>query len=120
MFTTEKKKSRPASASTTTKKAAPNGKLTDSTPSRGKTTREAPNQKEMAISLQERQQLIAKAAYFRAQQRNFAPGGELDDWLQSESEVNRLLLGKQTAGVSTGNQASATQTTAGQSPRKRV
>jgi hypothetical protein len=119
MFTTEKKKSRPASASQTAKKAAPNGKLTDSTSSRGKMTREAPNQKEMAISLQERQQLIAKAAYFRAQQRNFAPGGEIDDWLQSESEVDRQLLGKQTAGASSGKLTSATQANAGQSQRKR-
>jgi len=31
---------------------------------------------------------IAEAAYRRAQQRNFAPGNELDDWLQAEREVD--------------------------------
>lgn len=43
----------------------------------------------------EREQMIAAAAYYRAQQRGFAPGGELDDWLQAESEVDRFLLGGQ-------------------------
>jgi hypothetical protein len=28
---------------------------------------------------------IAVAAYYRAEQRGFAPGGELDDWLQAEA-----------------------------------
>lgn len=31
---------------------------------------------------------IAEAAYFRAQSRNFAPGGELQDWLAAEQEVD--------------------------------
>lgn len=43
----------------------------------------------------EREQLIATAAYYRAQQRGFAPGGEPDDWLQAEAEVDRFLLGGQ-------------------------
>ena len=29
---------------------------------------------------------IAMAAYFRARLRGFAPGHELDDWLQAEAE----------------------------------
>lgn len=29
---------------------------------------------------------IAVAAYYKAQARGFAPGSELDDWLQAESE----------------------------------
>jgi hypothetical protein len=33
-----------------------------------------------------RQAEIAKAAYFLAQQRGFAPGHELDDWLAAEKE----------------------------------
>jgi hypothetical protein len=35
--------------------------------------------------------MIAKAAYFRAQQRNFEPGHELQDWLAAESEVDRRI-----------------------------
>ena len=33
----------------------------------------------------ERRQFIATAAYFRAERRNFVPGFELDDWLESGS-----------------------------------
>lgn len=32
------------------------------------------------------EEMIAVAAYFRAEQRGFAPGDELDDWFQAEAE----------------------------------
>ena len=35
----------------------------------------------------ELQQLIAVAAYLRAEQRGFGPGNELEDWLAAEAEV---------------------------------
>ena len=31
--------------------------------------------------------MIAEAAYYRAERRGFAPGGELIDWFQAEAEV---------------------------------
>lgn len=34
-----------------------------------------------------REQMIAEAAYFRAQQRGFEPGNEMSDWLQAEADV---------------------------------
>jgi hypothetical protein len=34
---------------------------------------------------------IATAAYFRAEQRGFQPGHELDDWLIAEREVHQRL-----------------------------
>jgi hypothetical protein len=37
--------------------------------------------------------LIAEAAYYRAEQRGFAPGGETEDWLQAEEEVRTRLEG---------------------------
>lgn len=43
------------------------------------------------ISDQERREMIAKAAYYRAQQRNFAPGDEQADWLAAEAEVDAIL-----------------------------
>lgn len=39
----------------------------------------------------DRHALIAKAAYFRAVRRNFAPGHELEDWLAAEAEVDEEL-----------------------------
>jgi len=38
-----------------------------------------------------REQMIALAAYFRAEKRGFAPGGEVQDWLDAEAELERLL-----------------------------
>ncbi len=35
-----------------------------------------------------REERIAISAYWRAAQRQFAPGGELDDWLAAEREVD--------------------------------
>lgn len=38
-----------------------------------------------------REQMIAEAAYFRAEQRGFAPGNEMSDWLQAEVDVESIL-----------------------------
>jgi len=35
-----------------------------------------------------RESMIAESAYYRAERRGFAPGGELDDWLAAEREVD--------------------------------
>jgi hypothetical protein len=43
------------------------------------------------VSEEERYQLIAKAAYHRAEQRSFAPGHELEDWLTAEAEIEMKL-----------------------------
>jgi hypothetical protein len=43
------------------------------------------------IDPEHRRALIARAAYFRAERRNFSPGYEQDDWLSAESEVDTLL-----------------------------
>jgi hypothetical protein len=42
---------------------------------------------------QQRWLLIAERAYLRASERGFAPGGELDDWLNAEREVDAQLGG---------------------------
>ena len=36
-----------------------------------------------------REARIAEAAYWRAEQRGFAPGYELEDWLHAEKEIDR-------------------------------
>lgn len=35
-----------------------------------------------------RRRRVAEAAYYRAQRRGFAPGHEVDDWLEAEKEVD--------------------------------
>jgi hypothetical protein len=39
------------------------------------------------VSPEELRKLILEAAYFRAKQRGFTPGYELEDWIQAEAEV---------------------------------
>ena len=43
------------------------------------------------VSEEERRGMIARAAYFRAERRHFAPGHELEDWVAAEAEVDRVL-----------------------------
>ena len=38
-----------------------------------------------------REAMIATAAYYLAERRGFAIGGELDDWLAAEKEINSNL-----------------------------
>jgi len=35
--------------------------------------------------------LVAQAAYFKAEARGFAPGGELADWIAAETEISTQL-----------------------------
>lgn len=42
-----------------------------------------------AVSDEERQNLIAQAAYFRASERGFSNGDALGDWLVAEKEIDR-------------------------------
>jgi len=51
------------------------------------------------VDPRQRGALIARAAYFRAMHRGFAPGNELEDWLAAEAEVDAELL-RGTAGMS--------------------
>jgi Protein of unknown function (DUF2934) len=42
--------------------------------------------------------MIREAAYLKAEARNFAPGVELNDWLEAEKEVMERLNSRPTAG----------------------
>jgi hypothetical protein len=42
----------------------------------------------VAPSQEKRRSMIEEAAYRRAQMRNFQSGGELQDWLAAEAEVD--------------------------------
>ena len=57
-----------------------------------KTLRVAPKRPLSGIPADETiQKLIAEAAYYRAEQRGFAPGGEIEDWLHAEAEITARL-----------------------------
>ena len=43
------------------------------------------------VSPEQRHQMIAEAAYLRAERRGFSLGDPLDDWLAAEQEIDTLL-----------------------------
>lgn len=43
------------------------------------------------ITPEERKRMIAEAAYYRAERRGFATGAEMEDWVQAETEIDRLI-----------------------------
>ena len=42
-----------------------------------------------AINEVARERLVAMAAYYRAERRGFGAGGELEDWLAAEREIDQ-------------------------------
>lgn len=46
---------------------------------------------EVMALLEERRKMVAEAAYYRAQRRDFASGDELNDWLEAEKEIDQQL-----------------------------
>lgn len=47
--------------------------------------------KPAGVPLEQRKHYIEMAAYYIAERRGFAPGNLLDDWVQAEAEIDRLL-----------------------------
>lgn len=49
------------------------------------------------ISPEQRQHMIGEAAYYRYVHRGYAPGHDLDDWLEAEADFDQGSAGQQTA-----------------------
>ena len=47
--------------------------------------------KTAAVSTEQRKYYVEVAAYHIAERRGFAPGNPLEDWVQAEAEIDRLL-----------------------------
>jgi hypothetical protein len=47
--------------------------------------------KAAGIPSEQRRNYIEMAAYYIAERRGFAPGNPLEDWVQAEAEIDRLL-----------------------------
>lgn len=72
------KKERPAPPRKTPSKAAENAAKPAARP-------------RVDLSPDEVRKLIAEAAYYRAKKRGFAPGYEVEDWVQAEAEVKERI-----------------------------
>jgi hypothetical protein len=46
------------------------------------------------ISPRERYEMIATMAFYRAEQRNFEPGHDVEDWLECERIIDEKMLSK--------------------------
>jgi hypothetical protein len=60
-------------------------------------TRISTHQSAPDVEPETRHEMIARAAYLHAQERGFAAGHELDDWLSAEAEVDRALAMREPA-----------------------
>ena len=77
------------------------------------------------MSDDQRRQMIAEAAYFRAERRGFSGGDSVGDWIEGEAEVDERLRQTEAAhllecleeGVASATTASAAAVIA--SPRRR-
>jgi hypothetical protein len=52
---------------------------------------EVTQQSHSSLSAEERVRLISQAAYYRAEQRHFAPSNPVDDWRAAEAEIDARL-----------------------------
>lgn len=86
---------RPAKAAKKTKSDA---KLTGVSIKRAPKVTAKAREKEKAVavpmSVEQRRQLIAEAAYFRALSRGFQGGDPVADWLDAEREVDQTIADK--------------------------
>ena len=55
---------------------------------------------QMRVSPEQRHEMIAVAAYLRAEGRGFSPGQEIDDWYVAAAVIDRMLANMRRAGVS--------------------
>lgn len=54
-------------------------------------TAAARSAKPAGVPQEQRRNYIEMAAYYIAERRGFAPGNPLEDWVQAEAEIDRLL-----------------------------
>lgn len=54
---------------------------------------------EIVLSREQRHEMVAVAAYLRAERRGFSPGREMEDWYEAAAAVDRMLATMRALGV---------------------
>ncbi len=67
------------------------GKVAPARPRASRATTEKSRAKASLVTQDERMRLIAEAAYYKAEKRDFTGGDELGDWIEAEAEIDALL-----------------------------
>lgn len=75
----------------TTSRAAPKATPKSATKPRAKKAGGAAPRQPSTVPAEQRRNYIEMAAYYIAERRGFAPGNPLQDWVQAEAEIDRLL-----------------------------
>lgn len=81
------KKPEPAVKKATAKPAAPKAPAKAAAPKPATARAKKPK----GVPAEQRRNYIEMAAYYIAERRGFAPGNPLEDWVQAEAEIDRLL-----------------------------
>jgi len=81
-------------------------------------------------SADQRAAMIAEAAYFAAERRNFEPGNEVSDWLAAEQQVDSIMSSaapasnkkpaRKTAAKAAAPKAAAKKVTASKAPARKA
>ena len=86
------KKAEPAKTKAPAKKAAAKPAAPKAPPKKAPAKSAAPRPaKPKAVPAEQRRNYIEVAAYYIAERRGFVPGNPLEDWVQAEAEIDRLL-----------------------------
>ena len=62
-----------------------------------------------SVTPEDRERMVAEAAYYRALQRGLSGGDPVDDWLQAEQEINNALLNPLSRNSARANSTQPTQ-----------
>ena len=95
--TTKTKSTKNSGKRKSSAKKAPASARTSKSPTRKPSPRKKPVAKSelsLGVTPEERQHMIAIAAYVRAEKRGFVGGDAKDDWVQAEAEIDALLKKK--------------------------
>jgi hypothetical protein len=95
--TTKKKPTKKSAKRKSSAKKAPTSTRTSKSPKKRPSSKKRPSAKSepaLGVTPEERQHMIAIAAYVRAEKRGFVGGDAGDDWVQAEAEIDALLKKK--------------------------
>lgn len=68
----------------------------------------------------QRAAMIAEAAYFAAERRNFEPGNEVSDWLVAEQQVDSIMHSEKSAGSTKPSKKKVTKVAAPKAAAKKA
>jgi hypothetical protein len=90
------KRPRKSTTRGTTGKSAENKGASGPTPRKYRLTKPKSNDVDRSpvVSAEERERMIAEAAYFKAENRGFRDGDPIQDWIEAETEINAVLIGE--------------------------